>query len=157
MQVVCIAVNDQKEDWFNLLAAHYSKKIKPYAKFEIQWIKPFRESREDLEKKIQKEAENILNKIESNDVVVVCDERGEALSSIKFAKKIEHYKDTIGSRRVVFIVGGAYGLDVSIKKRANMTLQLSTMVMNHHVAAAMLFEQIYRAFTIINKIPYHNE
>lgn len=156
MQIVLLAVNDQKENWFNEQAATYIKKINPYNKFEIQWIKPFRESRDDLQKKIQKEAETILKKIESNDVVVVCDERGEKLNSVQFAKKIENYRDTIGSRRLVFIVGGAYGLEDTIKKRASMTLQLSTFVMNHHVATAVLLEQIYRAHTIIHKVPYHN-
>ncbi len=157
MQIVLLAVNDQKEEWLNLVAAQYLKKIKPYVQFEIQWIKPYRESRDDLQKKIKKEAELILKKIESSDTIVVCDERGESLDSMLFSKKIGRWKETIGSRRLIFIVGGAYGLDTELKKKAQTVLKLSPMVMNHHMATAVLLEQLYRAQTILNNIPYHNE
>ncbi|MBY0384034.1 23S rRNA (pseudouridine(1915)-N(3))-methyltransferase RlmH, partial [bacterium] len=58
---------------------------------------------------------------------------------------------------LVFVIGGAYGVSDSIRTRADETICLSKMTMNHHVSQLFLLEQIYRAFTILNKIPYHNE
>jgi len=57
---------------------------------------------------------------------------------------------------VVFLIGGAYGLDKTVRKRANRTIRLSTMVFNHEVARVVLFEQLYRAVTLLKGIPYHH-
>ena len=56
-----------------------------------------------------------------------------------------------------FVIGGAFGADDALKSRAQFTLKLSDMTLNHHVALVSLLEQIYRAHTIIKNLPYHNE
>ncbi len=57
---------------------------------------------------------------------------------------------------MIFIIGGAYGVNEEVKKRADLKVSLSAMTMNHIMAQAVSLEQIYRAFTIIKNLPYHN-
>lgn len=119
----------------------YSKKISHYCDFEFKQLK--------LEK-------SLIQNIDSHDVVILCDERGKEFSSRGFAKKIETLRDS-GSRKIIVIVGGPFGADEAVKERANLTVSLSSFVMNQEVALITMFEQVFRAFTIINNLPYHND
>lgn len=62
-----------------------------------------------------------------------------------------------GKKRSVFVIGGAFGVDETVKARAQKTICLSSMVLNHLVAKVVVLEQIYRSFTILGHLPYHNE
>ena len=59
-------------------------------------------------------------------------------------------------QRVVFLIGGAFGIGDKVKARANLKINLSNLTMSHQMALAMCLEQIYRAFTIWKNHPYHN-
>ena len=131
----------KKSSWALPLVEGYRQKISHFHKVEFRWIK---------------NESNFLNKIEERDWVVACDERGNGLTSKAFAGKLEQWLDVPG-RKIVFIVGGPFGLPETVKERANMLLRLSDFVFNQEVALSVLAEQIFRGFTIINNHPYHNE
>ena len=105
--------------------------------------------------KIKSESKLILRQLTDSDFVILCDEHGVAYSSLKFAKKIETLFLT-GKKRLVFVIGGAYGVGDEVKSRAEMKLKLSDFTLNHYLAFATLQEQVYRAMTIIKGIQYHN-
>ncbi len=109
----------------------------------------------DLIKKI--EAENVLKKIEKSDYLILLDEQGSQMSSLKFAELIGRIKELTSTKKVIFLIGGAYGLDKSLKDRANRTISLSEMTFSHQVVRIMFLEQLYRGFTILNGEKYHNE
>jgi 23S rRNA (pseudouridine1915-N3)-methyltransferase len=155
-QAKLLVVSDGKEEWQQIAQNKYQKKISPFIPFEIVVIKPFREAREQRDEKQLRESEKILQKIEAKDYVVLCDEKGKEYSSVDFSKRLLKIRENFSSRRLVFVIGGAYGASESLRQRADETICLSKMTMNHHVAQLFLLEQIYRAFTILNKIPYHN-
>lgn len=152
-----LTVSEGKEEWLSTLQSVYLKKINHFFKFAISNVKPYREARGQTQDKILKEGETLLKKIDMKDYVIVCDEKGKTYSTLQFSQKMEILLEQVASRKIVFIVGGAYGLSEDVKARAQETLQLSTLVMNHHLAQAVLLEQLYRAMTIIKHIPYHNE
>ncbi len=156
-QMQLLVVSDDKENWLALAQQIYEKKLNHFIKFEVVAIKPYREAREKVEEKIERETERILKKIDDKDYVILCDVEGKAMTSIEFSKKLSKLQEHFSSRRCTFIIGGAYGVSEAIKKRANDKISLSKMTMNHHVAQLFLLEQIYRAFTILKGIPYHNE
>lgn len=86
--------------------------------------------------------------------VVVLDERGQTLDSLKFAKFVERL--TINSPYgITFLVGGDVGLDEAVRKRADTLLSLSAMTLPHQLARVVLLEQIYRACTLMRNISYH--
>ncbi len=156
-QIRLLVVSDNKEEWLRSAQSLYVKKINHFENFEIVALKPYRQARAQTQEKIERESEQILKKIEHKDYVILADLDGKETSSLQFAEKIENLLSHFSGRRWTFVIGGAYGVSDKLRERADTKLKLSKMTMNHHVAQAFLLEQIYRAFTIIKKIPYHNE
>ncbi len=90
----------------------------------------------------------IQRKIKQNDFVIVLDEHGKQLNSFELSKLIE----TV-NRPIVFIVGGAFGIDRTFFKNSFL-LSLSKLTLPHAIARLMLCESVYRSFTILNNLPY---
>jgi 23S rRNA (pseudouridine1915-N3)-methyltransferase len=88
--------------------------------------------------------------------VFACDEHGKVRTSRAFAEHISRLRDD-GTRRVVFLIGGADGLDPSILATANETMAFGPQTWPHALARAMLAEQVYRAVTILAGSPYHRD
>lgn len=88
--------------------------------------------------------------------VIACDERGKARASRAFAEEIAMLRDR-GVRRLVFLVGGADGLDPTLVAEANGVLAFGPQTWPHALARAMLCEQIYRAVSILAGSPYHRD
>jgi 23S rRNA (pseudouridine1915-N3)-methyltransferase len=88
--------------------------------------------------------------------VIACDEHGKAMASRVFADKLARLRDD-GCRRVVFVVGGADGLDPGLLAEAQETLAFGVQTWPHALARAMLAEQVYRAVTILAGSPYHRD
>ncbi|NSW45027.1 MAG: 23S rRNA (pseudouridine(1915)-N(3))-methyltransferase RlmH [Bacteroidales bacterium] len=107
------------------------------------------------QEQIQAEALLFEKKIEPNDLVVLLDEKGKTYTSISFANQLETWLNS-GKKRLVFIIGGAYGIHRSLKQKYT-SISLSSMTFNHQLIRLIFAEQIYRAFTIIKGLPYHNE
>lgn len=144
-----------KEAWADQAADLYQKKISYFFKFEIVALKPRKSAREDAEYKKNEEGKLLLENIQSDDFVVLFDEKGKSFNSIEFSKKIEAILGS-AKKRLVFVIGGAYGVSEDIKNRADLKITLSPMTMNHLLAQTVALEQIYRGFTILKNLPYHN-
>jgi len=86
--------------------------------------------------------------------VVAMDERGRVISSPDLAKLLGDWRDT-GSQDVAFVIGGADGLDPSLRRNADFRLSFGAMVWPHMLARVMLAEQLYRATSILAGSPYH--
>lgn len=156
MDVRLIYIQGSKEAWLESAEALYLEKIQPYLKLEVIKVRSSKFERQDELKKTNDESESILRHIRPNDYLVLLDERGKTLSSIEFSKHLTTKWDS-GIRNIVFVIGGAFGVSLAVKQRANLSLSLSAMVFNHHVARLVLLEQIYRAMMISKNKPYHNE
>ena len=92
----------------------------------------------------------------NNAVTVVLDERGGALSSIEFAKKLEGWRDG-GRREARFLIGAADGHDAAIRDSADLLYSFGPATWPHLLARAMLAEQLFRATAILAGHPYHRE
>jgi len=88
--------------------------------------------------------------------VVALDEKGEHMSSKEFATLIDKV-DKSNHKKLHFLIGGAYGHDNAILKKANKVISLSKLTFPHQMVRLILIEQIYRAFTINNNHPYHKD
>jgi 23S rRNA (pseudouridine1915-N3)-methyltransferase len=156
LKFVLVHLSTAKEDWCEQAVALYSKKIGHFVDFEVVALKPKKASRGDEASKLQDEAETVLNFLKEGDELVIFDERGKSLTSEKFADTVRGLHES-GKKRIVFVIGGAYGLHDNVKKRARVQLGLAPFVMNHLVAQVVALEQIYRSFTILKGLPYHNK
>tara|TARA_B110000305_G_scaffold39870_1_gene41160 strand:- start:27789 stop:28169 length:381 start_codon:yes stop_codon:yes gene_type:complete len=101
------------------------------------------------------EGNSLLKKINKKDLVFLLDEKGSSYSSIQFSELIEK-KTITKSKDLIFVIGGAYGFSSDLYDRCNSKISLSKMTTSHQLIRLFVAEQLYRAFTIINNNPYHN-
>jgi 23S rRNA (pseudouridine1915-N3)-methyltransferase len=101
------------------------------------------------------EAKKIKAHIPENSFVIALDEKGQNLSSIKFARKLEDI--SLHNSNITFIIGGADGLHPAFKQEASLQLQLSGLTFPHALVRVIILEQLYRAITILENHPYHRE
>jgi 23S rRNA (pseudouridine1915-N3)-methyltransferase len=102
------------------------------------------------------EAEVLMAALGTDAHLVACDEHGSAYTSRALARKIAALRDQ-GVRRLVFMIGGADGLDPSVLSAARERLAFGVQTWPHALVRAMLAEQIYRAVTILGGSPYHRD
>ena len=107
----------------------------------------------DLKKK---EGETILEWLRKDDYLVALDDRGKQLSSIKLADFIQARANE-SVKRLVFVIGGAFGLDAAVLKQANYSWSLSELTFPHQLVRLILAEQLYRACTIMKNEKYHHQ
>ncbi len=97
----------------------------------------------------------LMATIKPEDTVILLDERGQQWDSPTFARHIERW--TVQTRGdIVFVIGGAYGVDQTVHQRALAVWSLSPLVFPHAIARLIVVEQLYRAYTILNNMPYHH-
>lgn len=100
------------------------------------------------------ESSALLEVIKDDDFVVLCDERGREVVSPALARLYDGWLERYS--RVVFVIGGAYGVDIRLHERANTILALSLLVFPHQLVRLVLVEQLYRARMISKNHPYHH-
>jgi 23S rRNA (pseudouridine1915-N3)-methyltransferase len=155
MRLTIVCMGKTKEAFIRDGIAKYVRYLKPYADIEVKELRE--EKIDDLREAPRirkKEAEKILKTTPPGAVVIALDERGKEFSSHEFASFLNQTIES-GARELVFIVGGAMGLDEGVTGRAHTVLALSRWTLTHEMARIVLLEQIYRAFTIIRGKTYH--
>ena len=130
----------------------YLKRLNKYTR--VSSVKFKDSNRKEVSERKKEEGAAILNKLKSDDHLILLDENGKSFTSVKWARKIND--EWSRHKRTVFLIGGAYGVDSFIKDRANETLRLSDLTFPHEIARLVLVEQIYRAYTILNGEKYHH-
>ena len=158
LTVNIICVGSLKESYWREAVAEYAKRLGGFCKFSVIEVdecrlpKPYSDA--DLSRVIRTEGERILEKIPSGSFVAAMCIEGKEVSSPQLAARLEEI--ALGGRsRVVFVIGGSYGLSDEVKKRADLRLSMSPMTFPHQLARVMLCEQIYRAFSINADTKYH--
>lgn len=133
----------------------FFKRIQRYNSIEIV---EFSDTKGQLsvEKTKQLEAEKILAKLKPDDYLILLDEKGSSFNSVEFAQFIEK-RENQSTKKIIFLIGGAFGFDDKVYERANYKISLSKMTFSHQLIRLIFMEQLYRAYTIIHGFPYHNE
>jgi 23S rRNA (pseudouridine1915-N3)-methyltransferase len=139
LNINIIAVGKIREKYISLGIDEFMKRLTPYSTVKVVEV--------DADDKI-------LSRIKGNSFVIVLEITGESLSSEKFAEKLREISLS-GVNEAVFVIGGADGLNKEIKERADLLLSFSKMTFPHQLMRLILLEQIYRAFRILNREPYH--
>jgi len=154
LKLAILSVGKAHESYIKEGVELFTKRIGHYYPIDWQLITPSKLTEPIQIKKA--EAANILKSITATDVLVLLDETGKMLSSPGLSKLIQQ-KANQSAQRVVFLIGGAYGVEDEIKKRANFTWSLSELVFPHMLVRLILAEQVYRACSILANEKYHHE
>jgi len=156
MKLVVVAVGTRMPAWVNDGYAEYAKRLPRSAPLTLIEIKPEpRASGKPVEQLLAAEAARIIAALPKNARIVALDERGKDLSTVGLAGQLGDWMREGGP--VAFMIGGADGLDVTIKKKAALQLRLSGLTLPHGLVRVLLAEQLYRALSLINHHPYHRQ
>lgn len=157
MKIVLILTGKTNEKHISDGVEIYFSRIKKYSGFEIITIPDLKNTRNmSGQEQKTKEGIKILQSISKDDYVVLLDERGKELKTAEFAEWLEK-KIASSLKRIVFIIGGAWGFPEEVYSRADFSLSLSKMTFPHQLVRLLFAEQLYRAFTVIKGEPYHHE
>jgi len=148
-------VGKPQENWQTEAIESYLTRLSPFAKIEILEIKEGHggATKPDENKTRAAEAGSLLKNIPTDAIVVALDETGTNLTSPTFARHLETWG--ISGQTIVFLIGGSWGLDASVKARAKFVLSLGKHTLPHLLARIVLLEQLYRAETILAGKVYH--
>lgn len=103
----------------------------------------------------RKEAEAVLKMITAQDYLILLDERGKMLGSVQFSQLLQQRANE-SAKNLVFLIGGAFGVDMTVMRRADFSWSLSALTFPHQLVRLILAEQVYRACTILKNEKYHH-
>jgi len=143
-------IEKESNDVYETIAKSYKKMISKYAKFEhnICFNKAVAKAQKDEVNRAKKSYSDIYEK-RLGRFNIALDEKGKMLDSIKFSEIFKN-KDEID-----FFIGGAFGFEDKFLDSCDEVISLSRLTFSHKIAKIVLFEQIYRALSIVNNHPYH--
>lgn len=156
MKIIFCSIGKAHEDYVKRGIEDFTNRISNY--FTVDWllIPPVKNAASLPEKELKKEeARQVMNALLADDTLILLDERGRSVTSPQLAQLVQQ-KANESTRRLVFLAGGAFGVDEAIFKRANHTLSLSLLVFPHMLVRLILAEQVYRACTILRGEKYHH-
>lgn len=135
----------------------YEKRLQHFLPFEYNIIPDVKNAKSlPTEQLKEKEGEVILKKLDKGDWLLLLDEQGKEFSSVAFANYLDNLLQQ-NHKRIVLLVGGAYGFSPDIYARANGKISLSKMTFSHQMVRLFVLEQLYRAMSILRNLPYHHE
>jgi len=152
VKLALLSVGKVKDQRMTSLIDDYLRRLRGSAQVDWEVVKAAGATLPKQEV-MRAEAEKLLGRLKSDDVVVLLDEKGVQWSSQQLAQWLG--KQRTVARRVVFVVGGPWGTAVALQRRADVVLSLSRFTLQHDLALLVLAEQLYRAFSILSGHPYH--
>jgi 23S rRNA (pseudouridine1915-N3)-methyltransferase len=156
MKLLIIAVGNRMPDWVEAATGEYMKRMGRDLPLQLVAIRPqARAGGVTAARAMAQEAERIRAAIPRQAHVVILDERGDNVTTRDLAQRLERWMQD--GRDVVFIIGGADGIDPDLKSAAHETLRLSSLTLPHVLARVLLAEQLYRAMSLLKNHPYHRE
>lgn len=153
MKIIILSVGKAKDGHCAALADRYFQRTAPFLKVGLESAPESKDG--NAARKVEREGKEILKKIRERDFVVVLDEGGGETDSLSFARWLSARLDD-SEGRIVFVIGGAFGLAGEVRDRADHSLSLSKMTMPHELCLVFLAEQIYRTCTILRGVDYHH-
>ncbi|MBT8393358.1 MAG: 23S rRNA (pseudouridine(1915)-N(3))-methyltransferase RlmH [Flavobacteriaceae bacterium] len=156
MTIKLLAIGKTDNKNLQLLIDEYQKRLQYYCKFDFEIIPDLKKAKkltEDEQKK--KEGALILKQLKTSDVLILLDENGAQMDSVRFSLYLQKHMNS-GVKRIIFVIGGPYGFSNELYHKAQGKLALSKMTFSHQMVRLFFIEQLYRGFTILKNEPYHH-
>ena len=154
MKIKLLAVGTKMPSWVTEGFAEYTKRLSRDITVELTEVAlGTRSKNADTKKAIKQESDHLLAHIEPQDYVIALEVKGQSWNTEQLAEYIERWQ--MAGHTLVLLVGGPDGLSEQCRQRANLQWSLSALTLPHTIVRVLLAEQIYRAWSIIQKHPYH--
>lgn len=155
MKLCILAVGHKLPDWVAKGCAEYIKRMPRELPLGVVEIKPEPRGSKTREQLLTAEKTRLLPALQGFGRIVVLDERGDDMSTMQLAHRLEEWMREGGD--TAFLIGGADGLDEALKHKADASIRLSSLTLPHAMARLLLCEQLYRAISVVRQHPYHRE
>jgi 23S rRNA (pseudouridine1915-N3)-methyltransferase len=157
MKIALLQTGKTTDKYIEELIDLYANRIRRYSVFDIITIPDVKNTKNmPVPEQKTKEAARIIQSVSEEDYVILLDEKGKELRTIEFSATLERMF-FLPKKRIVFVIGGAWGFTEAVYNRADFKMSLSKMTFPHQLVRLLFLEQLYRAFTIIKGEPYHHE
>jgi 23S rRNA (pseudouridine1915-N3)-methyltransferase len=156
MKLRILAIGHKMPAWIDAGVNEYTRRMPADAGVELIELKPEKRAAGASTSRIQKlEAERIRAALPLQALLVALDERGRQVTTVELAQYLARWMQD--GANPCFVIGGADGLDASVRENADLLLGLSRLTLPHGLARVMLAEQLYRAVSLLKGHPYHRE
>lgn len=152
MRFRVVAVGRPRDPALSAAIADYEGRAARYWPLDVAEVREGRAGARSADQVREREGEGLIARV-GTALLVVCDERGDQLSSDAFARAMQRWRED--GRDVAFVIGGAHGLSDAVRQRASRRLALAPWTLPHELARLVLAEQLYRAGTLVRGEPYH--
>ena len=156
MKFKLISIGKQHEIYIKDGVEDFTARIQKYYPAEWQIIAPPKNAASLSESELKKaESLLVLSQLQKDDFLILLDEKGKMISSVELSALLQQRANE-STKKLVFLIGGAFGVDTALRERANFTWSLSKLVFPHMLVRLLLAEQVYRACTIARNEKYHH-
>jgi len=156
MHIEIWSIGKANESFIEEGIQYYFQKTKPYNSIELVILQPSKKNATtDPDRSKMQEEELVLKKLQPQHYLVLLDEKGKQLNSIQWSQQFQQAMN-MGTKTLVLLIGGAFGVTDNVRKAAKQTWSLSSLVFPHQLVRLIVAEQVYRAFSILNNSPYHH-
>lgn len=155
MKLVIVAVGQRVPDWTQTAYDDYAKRFPPELRVELKTVKTEPRGSRTVDAVMAAERDRIQAALPKGCRVVVLDERGTALTTKALAQQLQQWQ--LDGDDVALVIGGPDGLDPGFRAQAHQRIRLSDLTLPHAMVRVLLIEQLYRAWSVNAKHPYHRE
>lgn len=152
MKLRIVLVGKTKQAFVKPAVDEYRKRCGRYVQLQELILS---DGRGNVEQVRKMEETSILKVLEPSEYLILLDERGKEFTTEQLADHWQVIQDS-GQRNVAVVVGGAYGVTAELRQKADLVLALSQLTFPHQFVRAVLYEQLYRIFTVLKNEPYHH-
>ena len=153
MKISIVAIGQRQPRWADEAIADFLKRFPADFAVSLRELKPEARDGRPPERLRAAEAERLRAALPAGCLTVALDERGRDLTSAAFAEQLGRWRDR--GDAPAFVIGGPDGLSDDFRRGAPLLLRLSSMTLPHALARLLLVEQLYRAWSILSRHPYH--
>lgn len=154
MNISIITVGKRSSGQINALCNEYEKRFSSIHRLEW-YLVDAAIGRMEVQERRKRESDKIIEQIKSTDYIVLLDEKGAQINNSETAELFQ--KSQLLNKKIVLVIGGAFGVSQELYDRADYVWSLSKLVFPHEIIRLILVEQLYRTFSIMSGLPYHHE
>lgn len=156
MKIQFWSVGKKNDPYVDEGVTEFSGRLQKYFPTEWKIISPPKNAAQlSIQELKKKEGEIVLANLQKDDYLIALDERGKLYSSEQLAQFLQ-IRANESQKNLIFLIGGAFGIDETVMQRANAKWSLSPLTFPHQLVRLILAEQVYRACTIIKNEKYHH-
>ena len=157
MKIQLWSIGKEHDAYINEGIQVFRKRLQHYTDFDIKLIPTVKQAASLSIPELKKaEGKLILDMLQPQDYLLALDEKGKTMTTLQLSGFLQQ-RENAGTRQLVVLIGGAFGIDAAVLQKAQTTLSLSALTFPHQIVRLIVTEQLYRAYTVLNNEKYHHQ